>query len=65
MGGQEFDIGRRKGEPRAVGTGRYKGEKVKGKKNQRCFLTGVFTRKSVCFLKGHIWPSKKIITCGG
>ena len=29
MGGQEVDIGRRKGEPRAAGTGRYKGEKVK------------------------------------
>ena len=28
MGGQEVDIGRRKGEPRAAGTGRYKGEKV-------------------------------------
>ena len=29
MGGQEVDIGRRKGEPRAAGTGRYKGGKVK------------------------------------
>ena len=28
MGGQEVDIGCRKGEPRAAGTGRYKGEKV-------------------------------------
>ena len=28
MGGQEVDIGRRKGEPRSAGTGRYKGEKV-------------------------------------
>ena len=28
MGGQEVDIGRLKGEPRAAGTGRYKGEKV-------------------------------------
>ena len=28
MGGQEVDIGRRKGEPRVAGTGRYKGEKV-------------------------------------
>ena len=28
MGGQEVDIGRRKGEPRAAGTARYKGEKV-------------------------------------
>ena len=28
MGGQEVDIGRRKGEPRAAGTGRYKEEKV-------------------------------------
>ena len=28
MGGQEVDIGRRKGEPRAAGTGQYKGEKV-------------------------------------
>ena len=28
MGGQEVDIGRRKGEPRAAGTGRYKGGKV-------------------------------------
>ena len=27
--GQEVDIGRRKGEPRAAGTGRCKGEKVK------------------------------------
>ena len=31
MGGQEVDIGRRKREPRAAGTGRYKGEKVKAK----------------------------------
>ena len=28
MGVAEVDIGRRKGEPRAAGTGRYKGEKV-------------------------------------
>ena len=29
MGGQEVDIGHSMGEPRAAGTGRYKGEKDK------------------------------------
>ena len=38
MGGQEFDIGRGKGEPRAVGTGRYKGEKVNSCCSLHCIM---------------------------
>ena len=43
MGGQEVDIGRRKGEPRAAGTGRYKGEKVKYNKKNKDISPRLFT----------------------
>ena len=40
MGGQEVDIGRRKGEPRVAGTGRYKGENVRWQRMLFCDEVG-------------------------